>query len=84
MILPAMLNALSNMTRLGMVSIMNLTSPWLGAIRCNWLVCNLPLSPMAVRHTMSSLPMLVTPRISLWFDFTSGLGVRQNRYCLES
>ena len=33
---------------------------------------------------LTSLPMFVTPLMSLWLDLTSGLGVRQKRYCLES
>ena len=60
MILAPMAKALSSLTRLGMVSMVKRTSPWLGAILCNWLVCNLPRSPIAVRQTISCCGIYVT------------------------
>lgn len=53
-------------------------------ILCSWLVCSLPLSPRLVFHTMSSLPMTVTPFITPAFSANSGLGFKQYKYCLVS
>lgn len=53
-------------------------------IRCNWLVCNLPRSPIFVLHIMSSFPILKAPLRCLGLLIRSDFGVMQNRYCLLS
>lgn len=53
-------------------------------ILCSWLVCKRPRSPRLVFHTMSSLPMTVTPLMTPAFSANSGLGFRQYRYCRVS
>lgn len=44
---------------------------------CSWLVCSRPRSPRFVFHTMSILPMSVTPFMTLFCFMTSGLGTKQ-------
>lgn len=44
---------------------------------CSWLVCSRPRSPKLVFHTMSILPMSVTPFMTLFCFMTSGLGTKQ-------
>lgn len=53
------LNAWLIRTMLGMVSTLNRTSPWLGAILWSWLVCKRPRSPIFVLQIMSSFPKYI-------------------------
>ena len=63
MITQVNLNASLILTMLGMLSTLNRTSPWLGVILCNWLVCKRPLSPILVLQIISIFPMFVAPEI---------------------
>ena len=60
------------------------TESILQTILSNCDVWRRPFSPILVRHTMSNFPMLVIPLNNLTFNWLSGLGVKQNKYCLLS
>ena len=51
---------------------------------CRALVCSLPFSPIFVLHTISSLPILVTPLRCCELSYVSGLGSKQYKYCRTS
>ena len=46
----------------------------------SWLVCNLPLSPRFVFHTISNFPITVTPLMMPAFSANSFLGFKQYKY----